>query len=92
MFGLGHGSLSQKLTRAALLSCAVAVALMYSTFALLDQLSLRKEAAKDLEAASRIAAEGSEAAIASRDAAAGAQILRSLARRGENAFEQFVEA
>ena len=83
MFGLGHGSLSQKLTRAALLSCAVAVALMYSTFALLDQLSLRKEAAKDLEAASRIAAEGSEAAIASRDAAAGAQILRSLARRGE---------
>jgi len=83
MFGIGHGSLSQKLTRAALLSCAVAVALMYSTFALLDQLSLRKEAAKDLEAASRIAAEGSEAAIASRDAAAGAQILKSLASRGE---------
>ena len=83
MFGLGHGSLSHKLTRAALLSCAVAVALTYSTFALLDQLSLRKEAAKDLEAAARIAAEGSEAAITTRDAAAGTKILKSLATRGE---------
>ncbi len=83
MIGLRYGSLSQKLTRAALLSCAVAVVLMYSTFALLDQLNLRKEAAKDLEEASRIAAERSAAVIASRDPEAGAQILRSLATRGE---------
>jgi two-component system sensor histidine kinase/response regulator len=83
MIGLRHGSLSQKLTRAALLSCAVAAALMYSTFALLEQLSLRKEAAKDLEAAARIAAEGSPSVVASRDAAAGEQILKSLATRGE---------
>ncbi|MGA8266695.1 MAG: CHASE sensor domain-containing protein, partial [Candidatus Acidiferrales bacterium] len=61
----------------------MAVVLMYSTFALLDQLNLRKEAAKDLEEASRIAAERSAAVIASRDPEAGAQILRSLATRGE---------
>ena len=83
MIGLRHGSLSQKLTRAAFLSCAVAAALMYSTFALLEQLSLRKEAAKDLEAATRIAVGGSASVVASRDAAAGEQILKSLATRGE---------
>ncbi len=56
---------------------------MYSTFALVDQLNLRKQAAKDLEAASRIAAEESATVIESRDSAAGEQILKSLAARGE---------
>ncbi|MGC1686668.1 MAG: response regulator [Candidatus Acidiferrales bacterium] len=79
MIKLRLGSLSQKLTRAALLSGAVAVALMYSTFALIDHLSLRKQAASHLAASARSIAALSGATLESRDPAPGEKIQRLIA-------------
>jgi two-component system, sensor histidine kinase and response regulator len=79
MIGLRLGSLSQKLTRAALVSGAVAVTLMYSTFALIDQLSLRKGAASHLATSARSIAALSVARLESRDSASSKEILKLFA-------------
>ena len=66
-----------------MLSCAVAVTLMYLVFGVVDVLNLRREAKHDLGVWAKIIAARSASAVTTRDSAAGAAILESLASRNQ---------
>jgi two-component system sensor histidine kinase/response regulator len=92
MFALSRNSLSDKLWRTALLSSFVAVALMYSTFALIDQISLRKQAGVELSALAQNLAARSAAPVASHDSESAEQILTPLAAQHQIAHAWICDA